>query len=110
MATNDVPGYRPTADAQKARTDIYCHECAKTFIVELDFTREGNHVVECPYCKHEHFRVIKAGVISSDRWQPGLDRIVADSVWKTDGPVRVPGSTAAQFLRDSWLNITRDQP
>lgn len=104
MADDFVPGYRPTADAQVARTDMHCHSCSKAFIVELDFTREGNHVIKCPHCDHAHYRAIRQGKITEERWNPGLERVDVTSVWKTEGPVLIPGSTAAQFIRDSWLN------
>lgn len=98
-------GYRPTAEPQLARTDLHCHQCSKTFVAELDFTIEGNHVVECPHCGHEHFRVIKGGAITDDRWHSGMRRVDVSprSVWKSN-VLKAQTSTAAQFIRDAWLN------
>jgi len=35
---------------------------------DLDFEIDGNHVLECPECGHEHCRVITDGKITGDRW------------------------------------------
>lgn len=49
-------------------TEIYCHECEKYFRVNFDINKNGNHVVKCPTCKHEHCRVIEGGRVTSTRW------------------------------------------
>ena len=49
-------------------TEIDCHECDGTFTVDLDASKNGNHVVPCPNCGHEHCRVIENGRITSARW------------------------------------------
>jgi len=45
------------------RTDVHCHACSKMFIAKIDFQIDGNHIIVCPHCGHEHFRVIQKGVI-----------------------------------------------
>ncbi len=49
-------------------TEIYCHGCDSYFRFDLDVTKNGNHVVKCPGCGHEHCRVIENGRITSTRW------------------------------------------
>jgi hypothetical protein len=49
-------------------TEIFCHGCNKYFRVDFDRNKNGNHVVKCPHCKHEHCRVIENGRITSTRW------------------------------------------
>lgn len=49
-------------------TEIYCHGCDKYFRFDLDVTKNGNHVIKCPGCGHEHCRVIKNGRITSTCW------------------------------------------
>ena len=102
MADHNVPGASGSA---KVRTDMSCHQCNGNFIAELDFSVNGNHVVECPRCGHEHCRVIKDGVITSERFDSRADRIDVDkrSVWKSD-VLQAQTSTAAAFIRDAWLN------
>lgn len=52
----------------KRRTEMFCHNCQNDFTVEFDYSLNGNHVVKCPHCGHEHCRVIKNGEITDDRW------------------------------------------
>lgn len=88
------------------RTDMNCHACGKDFIAELDFSINGQHVVECPRCGHEHYRHIKDGKITEQRWlnNPGSAVPVRGrSFWKSDVlPART--TIAAAFIRDLWLN------
>jgi DNA-directed RNA polymerase subunit RPC12/RpoP len=91
------------------RTDMHCHKCGKGFIAELDFAINGNHVVECPRCGHEHCRVIKNGVITGDRWDGRngeTEPIRGRSFWKSS-VLPAQTSTAAAFLRHRWLNLTQ---
>lgn len=87
------------------RTDMNCTNCHKNFIAELDMALDGNHVVECPYCGHEHCRVIKAGKVTGDRFESRKQRIDVEKrcVWKSDSRPIVT-SSAAHFLRQKWLN------
>lgn len=87
------------------RTDMHCTHCSRPFIAQLSMEIDGNHVIECPYCGHEHCRVVKDGVVSGDRWDTRMQRVEVEKrcVWKSDSrPIYT--STAASFIRDSWLN------
>lgn len=87
------------------RTDMGCNECRKSFVATLDFALTGNHIVECPYCGHEHCRVIEGGAVTEERWSSRYQRVDVDkrSVWKCDSRPIVT-STAAAFIREMWLN------
>lgn len=87
------------------RTDMNCTNCSKNFIAELDYSVDGNHVVECPYCGHEHCRVIHDGEVTGDRWESRENRVDVDArcVWKADSQP-IATSTAASYIRDVWLN------
>ena len=91
--------------ADPVRTDMSCSECGRPFIAQLDLGLDGNHVIECPHCGHEHCRVITAGVVTGDRWDHRQQRIDVGhrSVWKADSRPIIT-STAAAYIRDSWLN------
>ena len=52
----------------EVRTDLDCHQCGKNFIALLDFSLQGNHIIECAHCGHEHCRVIVRGKVTGDRW------------------------------------------
>ena len=93
-------------DDKKTRTDMYCTECSKSFIAELDYAIDGNHVVECPYCSHEHCRVIKGGKVTGDRWESRMQRVDVDTrrVWKHN-VLQMKTSTACSFIREKWINL-----
>ena len=93
---------------KETRTDMHCHECSKNFVALLDYSVNGNHVVDCPHCGHEHCRVIMDGRITEDRWDTRWgsdhtrDGIRARRVWKA-GDVPMVTSSASFFIRQRWL-------
>ncbi len=52
----------------EVRSELHCHECDFYVQFTYDDGLNGNHVIECPKCGHEHCRVIQDGKITSDRW------------------------------------------
>lgn len=50
------------------RQELFCHNCRKYVQFLLDTEIDGNHVIKCPNCGHEHCRVVKNGVVTEDRW------------------------------------------
>jgi DNA-directed RNA polymerase subunit RPC12/RpoP len=93
------------------RTDLYCHECNKHFIAELDFDIDGKHVVECPHCGHEHCRYIQKGFVSNERWEGRNSnetvKVPTRRVWKHNS-LKATTSSASEFIRNRWLNFGGD--
>lgn len=93
--------------ANLVRTDMHCHACDRSFIAQIDYDIDGNHIVLCPYvgCRHQHCRVIKDGVVTDDRWQSrNTDiEIPDDCVWQCEN-TPVVTSMASHFLREAWMN------
>lgn len=88
-----------------SRTDLYCHDCTKNFVAEIDYSEDGTHIVFCPHCGHNHFRVIKAGKVTDERWRPGPQIQIGDHrVWKSADASSARISTASEFLRARWLD------
>lgn len=89
------------------KTDLHCTECHKGFIAELDFGLDGNHIIECPWCGHEHCRVITAGRVTEDRWSSRAQRPDGDlralRVWKHD-VLPMQTTSASHFIRQRWLD------
>lgn len=50
------------------RQELWCHECGKYVQFDIDLSLDGNHVLNCPNCGHEHCRVVKDGIITDERW------------------------------------------
>lgn len=94
---------------KETKTVLDCHECSKQFVALLDYSINGNHIVECPNCGHEHCRVITDGKITGERWSSrhGSDKerdgIRARRVWKHDV---LPAKTTviSEFIRQRWLD------
>lgn len=106
MADGQKRAVREPKPARLVRTDMECTECLKHFIAQLDLSLDGNHIIECPWCGHEHCRVVEHGKVTEDRWSSRVGkRINVDRrcVWKADSRPIIT-STAAAFIRDSWLN------
>lgn len=96
----------------EVRTDMYCHSCDEqkispnTFIATIDHDIDGNHEIECPRCGHIHFRVIKDGLVTEQRYNSGYPthKVERRNVWKSNTTPGVTASVASSFIRDSWLN------
>ena len=88
---------------EPVRTDMYCHECTLNFVTRLDLRLDGNHVIHCPHCGHEHCRVVTGGVVSGERWDSRYGRVdvAARHTTRVEGQPLVGGSVAS-FLRDRW--------
>ena len=50
------------------RQELHCHACQKYVQFSLDTSINGNHVLDCPNCGHQHCRVVYDGKISDVRW------------------------------------------
>ena len=98
-------GYSPINGEQLQRTDISCHVCNKMFIAELDFSINGDNIIECPNCGHEHYRTIKDGKITEARWDSSkiVTRVKGKSVWKSN-VIKARTSSVSVFIRDCWIN------
>jgi len=90
------------------KTVFDCTECNKQIVALLDYSIDGNHIVECPHCGHEHCRVIEKGKITEDRWSTryGTDKtrdgIKARRVWKSN-VLPMQATSASEFIRQRWL-------
>ena len=45
-----------------------CTNCGQNMRIELDVSLNGNHVISCPHCAHEHCRVVENGKVTGVRW------------------------------------------
>lgn len=83
---------------------MYCHECDRNFVTRFDLRLDGNHVVNCPHCGHEHCRVVTAGQVTGERWDSRYGRVdVAARHTQRVGKAPLVGGTVSSFLRDRWL-------
>jgi len=60
--------------------EFYCH-CGNYFDVKLNVALNGNHRIHCPICKHVHYRFIKNGKITGDRFTEHLNDPLVDDLY-----------------------------
>ena len=97
------------------RQELYCHNCNKYVQFNLDLSLNGNHILNCPNCGHEHCRVVRNGKITGDRWDSRNFDIpiytvtnitcTATSTWNTYCDSGTTNSTST-FLYGAWMNLT----
>lgn len=88
------------------RSDMSCHNCSKTFLAELNYDIDGDYIIECPHCLHEHCRTVKDGKVTEHRWssrEQRKDVATKVSVWK-HSVLQIKTSSTAEWLRHRWLN------
>lgn len=92
------------------KQELYCHNCNRYVQFDLNLSLNGNHVLMCPVCRHEHCRVVEDGKITSDRWDSrngnagwGLYNIQASGTSVDSTYDTFAGST--DFYQ-SWMNTT----
>ncbi len=75
--------------------EFYCTYCSGYITVKLRMDFDGAHIIECPSCSHEHYRIIDKGEITEDR-APG----------KHDAMHRIKAPMSA-YSKTSWEQIMK---
>ena len=101
------------------RQELWCHECQKYVQFDIDTELNGNHVIICPECGHEHCRVVENGEITEVRWDSRNINMQAGNTYMTTGMTASTASTYATYnintATDSsasaitygaWMNLT----
>lgn len=89
------------------RQELYCHHCGNYVQFNLDMSLNGNHVLECPKCKHEHCRVVKNGKITDIRWDQRNGqtfRVSSGTTTYTTTSTYTTSTANGYYLYNSWLN------
>jgi DNA-directed RNA polymerase subunit RPC12/RpoP len=88
-----------------SRSNVYCTNCGREFIAELDLGLNGNHEIICPHCQHVHYRVVRDGVVTEDRYRssagPTIRVNVSTTVTVTTNYYTINAGTT---LSAAWLN------
>lgn len=104
----------------KERQELWCHDCQRYVQFDIDVSLNGNHVIVCPNCKHEHCRVVKDGQVTDIRWDSRNRAGWSGSTYMTTGATSTNTSTyttyQANTMTDSnansgltygaWMNLT----
>lgn len=89
------------------RQELYCHNCEGYVQFSVDLSLNGNHVLECPNCRHEHCRVVRNGRITDIRWdQRNGPSVRVTHVTYTTASTYSTASTSNIYLYGAWMNTT----
>ena len=91
------------------RQELHCHACQRYVQFDIDVSLNGNHVLHCPNCGHEHCRVVEDGVITDARWdQRNRPTILISTSATSSTSVSTYAMTdsTSVFLYQSWMNTT----
>jgi hypothetical protein len=91
------------------RQELQCTNCGKYVRFDMDFGLDGNHEITCPLCQHIHYRVVKNGKITEERWNSSAGSIfTVSNVSASTGSYGVTmctgsATTSSYYLYDSWM-------
>jgi len=91
------------------RQELHCHNCDGYVQFDIDIHLNGNHVITCPNCKHEHLRVVKNGVITDARWgsrNGNMQLYTATGTTYTFSSYTASSTGSSAYLSSSWLDTT----
>lgn len=100
------------------KQELHCHNCNRYVQFTIDLELNGNHVLNCPNCGHEHCRVVKDGIITADRWDSrnGRDSSSVGSQHYVTGTTTTAtstyttcttsGTSTGTYMYDAWMNTT----
>ena len=100
------------------RQELWCHDCNRYVQFDIDVSLNGNHVITCPNCKHEHCRVVRNGRITDIRWDQmnrapawtGTNYYSATSVGtsttSTYATYTGTGTSSSAITYSSWMDLT----
>lgn len=102
----------------KERQELYCHECQQYVQFDIDISLNGNHIITCPNCGHEHCRVVTNGVITETRWDSrnrntygNYQTYTAMAITSSSTSTFTVYSTAGtndNFMYGAWMNASTD--
>lgn len=68
--------------------EFYCSGgCSGYFRTKLRTNIDGNYTIECPSCKHHHYRQVRGGRITGERCVSGSEVIVVPISAFSEKPV-----------------------
>ena len=89
--------------------EIFCHGCNNYVQFNIDTELDGKHVLHCPVCGHEHYRFVKEGVITNDRWgtsNPPVYMVSSATVTYSAQSTYATSTAGNYFTYQNWSNTT----
>jgi len=92
------------------RQEIYCHACDRYVQFDIDTSLNGNHILNCPNCGHEHCRVVDNGIITEGRWDSRNNNWGAGATFTVSTSTTSTSSTSTTtwspsgMMTSSWVS------
>lgn len=58
-----------------SKQSLYCTDCGKYLEIKTKKEKNGNLIIICDKCGHQHCRHVHNGIISSDRWDSREEKV-----------------------------------
>jgi transcription elongation factor Elf1 len=71
-AFSDSPEVGRDQATNRVHIEFYCQGCDHYTYVWLNLNLTGNHIMNCPNCGRKHYRAVKKGIITRDRYDKTL--------------------------------------
>ena len=62
----------------RVKKEFSCTSCQKYFDIKLNMSLDGNYRIHCPNCGHVHYRMVKKGKITDDRFNDSTQSILIE--------------------------------
>lgn len=76
---------------------LYCHNCDRNIEFEIDSGLNGQHIITCKNCNHEHCRYVNDGKITERRWGQRNNNIYYCTGTATTATYATSGSSSASL-------------
>lgn len=90
------------------RQELQCTNCGRFVRFDMDFGLDGNHEIACPECYHIHYRVVRNGLITEERWRSSAGpTYYATNIASSASSYIITASATTTgtsfYLYDAWL-------
>lgn len=82
--------------------EFSCTNCPKIFDFKLNTSLDGNYRIHCPNCGHTHYRVLKKGKITDQRFPDNDDQILYEDI----KPMK---SSCRDFTKETYEDNTEER-
>ena len=94
----------------KVKKEFYCTECHKYFDIKLNVALDGNYRIHCPSCNHTHYRTVKQGMITDQRFPDNHESILIEDIYPMKSSCRdtqqdLNKGVYDKFMKQLWAEV-----
>ena len=92
--------------ARRFKEEFYCTNCQKYFLTYLRVNMFGTYTIECPGCKHHHYRKIEKGICTQERHNNEYEKGMSELIMGLPSTISdVPWHKDPTFLRQRMMAL-----